>query len=216
MNNKAIKIIGIIALIVVIGIILVKIFHPKKVTKMTAYDKNDPINDKFKYFVMSEFDSPALMPYDKDQETYKKGVRSYIKNSGKNNMDYNFVKMLDDAREIIEKEWNSNKPGNRIVFAINSGYRTKHFNGTLDGAVPNSAHTKGHAADINVKGWSKDKKDMVLDALKRVGFERVGIYDTFFHADNDPTLLAQYKGIWNYGSPAGVNSYINQSYFDTI
>ena len=106
--------------------------------------------------------------------------------SGKN-MSPKILEMLDQAREKFDKP-----------IKITSGYRTKAYNEDLKArgykASKNSSHLKGLAVDIHCNN-SKDRFELV-DILLDVGFNRIGIANTFIHADIDedkPTHL-----IWTY------------------
>lgn len=118
---------------------------------------NDPTYEEnkvyLKYFSIGEFDSP---------DAYGSGKK----------MHNSTLLMLDKAREIAG-----------VSFKINSGYRTKAHNAKLKGAVKNSAHTRGFAADIHTT--TKTSK-LIEQALRKAGFKRIGKYNTFIHADNDP------------------------------
>lgn len=154
------------------------------------------LDEEFKHFLWDEFDSRAsAIDIANNVETYSKGFNKFILNSGKDNMDYNTVKMYDDAREIIEQEWNSKNTFDKIYFIINSGYRSVGRNDEV-GGVKNSAHLKGKGADISWSGYSQKKKNIIKDALERVGFKRFGIANTFIHADNDSSLLT--PATWSY------------------
>lgn len=87
-------------------------------------------------------------------------------------MDYKFVKKLDLAREIAA-----------TPFVINSGYRTPEHNERV-GGVADSSHTRGYAADIACAGSFQRWK--IVSALIRAGIKRIGIGETFIHADDDP------------------------------
>ena len=90
--------------------------------------------------------------------------------------------MLDRARELAE-----------IPFNITSGYRTPEHNSII-GGVPNSAHIKGYAVDILcTSGVDRFK---IIEAALKVGFNRIGIGNTFIHLDNDPTKPQNV--IWTY------------------
>lgn len=72
-----------------------------------------------------------------------------------------------------------------IPFKINSAFRTKEHNRKV-GGKSNSAHLRGHAIDIAAtNGKTKFK---ILSALLQAGFTRIGIYRSFIHADDDPSL----------------------------
>ncbi len=90
------------------------------------------------------------------------------------NMDKAFLEKLDKCREIAG-----------VPFVINSGFRTVAHNKKV-GGVPNSTHTRGHAADIAYRLAQDGFK--ILQAAFEVGFNRIGVYKTFIHLDNDPTL----------------------------
>ena len=137
---------------------------------------------EYKYFVFEEFDS-RVGSKDTNVETYIKNGQKFVKDSGRNNMSPTTIKMLDDARDIVEREWNKlGKP--KISFKINSGYRTPSRNED-EGGVPNSAHTLGYAVDISWRNYSSEQKAMIEKALKMVGFNRFGRANGFIHTDND-------------------------------
>lgn len=77
------------------------------------------------------------------------------------------------------------------VMIVTSGYRCEEHNKEVKG-VENSAHTKGLAADIKYDDSSH--KFMLIDAFIKVGFKRIGIYETFIHVDLDTTKPQ--KVIW--------------------
>jgi zinc D-Ala-D-Ala carboxypeptidase len=116
------------------------------------------MNHTLKFFKLSEFDSPDAP------------------GSGAN-MDKEFLYLIDKAREHAG-----------VPFKINSGYRTKAHHDALAKrgykTAKNSAHLTGHAADIHCTDSAKRYR--ILEALMLVGFDRIGIADTFIHVDNDP------------------------------
>ena len=114
------------------------------------------------YFETKEFDSPDH------------------KNSGVN-MDSNFLKLLNNAREIAG-----------IPFKITSGYRSVSHNKSV-GGVQNSSHLIGKAADIAV-GSGKERY-IIIDALIKANFKRLGVAKTFIHCDNDNSKP---DSIWTY------------------
>ena len=59
---------------------------------------------------------------------------------------------------------------------------------------PNSSHIKGLAVDISVK--DSRTRFIILDALIKVGFNRIGIADTFIHVDDDRNKACGV--IWTY------------------
>lgn len=123
----------------------------------------------YKYFKLSEFDSPD-----------EKGSGS--------KMSTEFLCLLDEAREI-----------SGIPFKINSGYRTKAYQKELTKrgyktSKTTSPHEKGLAADISVTNTSS--RWIVINSLLLVGFTRLGIADTFIHVDLD-TERSQ-EVVWTY------------------
>ncbi|MCK6695473.1 MAG: D-Ala-D-Ala carboxypeptidase family metallohydrolase, partial [Thermoanaerobaculia bacterium] len=77
----------------------------------------------------------------------------------------------------------SDQLGSGVPFRVNSGYRTPEHNAAV-GGVPDSAHTRGWAADIAAR--TLEQKIRIVRAARSVGFNRFGIYDTFVHLDCDP------------------------------
>jgi zinc D-Ala-D-Ala carboxypeptidase len=115
------------------------------------------------YFKLSEFNSPD------------------VKGSGEN-MDTDFLLMLDEARDIAD-----------VAFKINSGYRTPEHNEKV-GGVSSSSHLSGLAADIHCN--DSVKRFIIVNALILAGFTRIGIAKTFIHVDNDPSKTGDV--IWVY------------------
>ena len=87
-----------------------------------------------------------------------------------NNMNMDFLAKLDEAREY-----------SNIPFIINSAYRSPEH--PLSIKNPSSSHIKGLAVDISAK--DSRTRGLILDALRAVGFNRIGISDTFIHVDSD-------------------------------
>lgn len=110
------------------------------------------------YFKYEEFDSPDLP------------------NSGMHNMDAEFLGMLESARRMAN-----------IPFKINSGYRTEQHNLKVGGkpktsTSQGSAHLYGKAVDIACT--DSRSRWIIVDALIRSGFNRIGIAKTFIHTDS--------------------------------
>ncbi len=97
-------------------------------------------------------------------------MSKYFKNN-ELNMDEEFLQRLDEAREYAG-----------IPFIINSAWRSKEDNERV-GGKPNSSHLKGLAVDI--KATNSRQRGLILDALRSVGFSRIGIAKTFIHVDLD-------------------------------
>ena len=94
-----------------------------------------------------------------------------------------FIEQLDKARE------NAGVP-----FVITSGFRCENYNREV-GGVPDSAHTKGLAADIRVS--TSHHRYVIVRGLYEAGFERLGVYQNFIHADIDPDKPT--KIMWGEG-----------------
>jgi uncharacterized protein YcbK (DUF882 family) len=90
---------------------------------------------------------------------------------GKNEIDPQFVKKLDDARRLA-----------KIPFIITSGYRCEKHNKEVGGS-PNSSHLKGIAVDISCQ--TSTSRYLIVNALIRAGFNRIGIAKDFIHCDID-------------------------------
>lgn len=82
---------------------------------------------------------------------------------------FELVTMLDAAREIAG-----------VPFKITSGYRTPEHNKKV-GGVKDSAHLTREAVDIACT--SDQNRHKIINALIKVGFNRIGIANTFIHCD---------------------------------
>lgn len=96
-------------------------------------------------------------------------------------MDKDFLAKLDKAREYA-----------KMPFVINSAYRSPDHPESIKN--PSSSHIKGLAVDI--KATDSRTRYRVLDALMSVGFNRIGIADTFIHVDDDKDKSSNV--IWTY------------------
>ena len=101
---------------------------------------------------------------------------------GRADMDSDFLEMLDRARDI-----------SGIPFIITSGFRCPRHNEKVGGR-PNSAHLRGLAADIKVA--DNRQRFIIVDALIKVEFKRLGIAKDFIHVDHDMTK--PYPRVWLY------------------
>lgn len=103
-------------------------------------------------------------------------------------MDFGFVAKLDRCREMV---------GFPMIVA--SGIRTGTHNQEV-GGVPDSAHTKGLAADVLTasrwKGTNDARRFALVAAARDAGIRRIGIGDTFVHLDADPAKPQEV--IWLY------------------
>jgi uncharacterized protein YcbK (DUF882 family) len=86
------------------------------------------------------------------------------------NMQPHFLAKLDEAREYAG-----------IPFVINSAYRSPTH--PLSIKNPTSSHIKGLAVDISVT--NSITRHLILNALRAVGFTRIGIAKTYIHVDLD-------------------------------
>jgi zinc D-Ala-D-Ala carboxypeptidase len=80
--------------------------------------------------------------------------------------------MLDAARKHYGKP-----------IKVNSGFRTKAHNEKV-GGVSTSSHLKGLAVDVSIDGSAN--RFAMYEALRKVGFKRLGVAKTFIHVDIDP------------------------------
>lgn len=88
---------------------------------------------------------------------------------GKDTVDDELVSQLNKARHEAG-----------VPFIITSGVRCADYNHAIGGAV-RSPHVLGLAADIRTP--DSRTRYSVIQALLRVGFTRLGIYDAHVHAD---------------------------------
>lgn len=99
-------------------------------------------------------------------------------------MNLDFVRKLDKLREAV-----------KMPLVIRSGFRTEAHNAVV-GGVDSSAHTSGHAADI--QAVTSGEKFAILEAAFRLGFRRVGIGQSFVHLDDD--ISKPQDVCWTYKS----------------
>lgn len=84
-----------------------------------------------------------------------------------------FRKKLNKAREIAG-----------IPFVLNSAFRCAAHNAEVGGSET-SSHLAGVAVDIRCN--DSRSRWIIIDALKKAGFTRIGIGKTFVHVDDDLT-----------------------------
>lgn len=89
---------------------------------------------------------------------------------------------LDTAREIAG-----------IPFVLTSAYRSPEHDRSR-GRSGTGAHTLGRAIDIRCN--TSRNRFLVVNALLKAGFKRVGIAKTFVHADDSG--VHDQEGIWLY------------------
>ena len=68
---------------------------------------------------------------------------------------------------------------------VNSSYRCEKHNAAV-GGKPNSAHTRGYAADIACT--DSHARWLIKRALYAAGAKRIGHHERFIHVDVDPSL----------------------------
>lgn len=68
-----------------------------------------------------------------------------------------------------------------IPMIINSGYRTPEHNKRVNGSI-NSQHLLGKAVDISILN-QKLPIETIRDLAETIGFDGIGMYDTFIHLD---------------------------------
>ena len=90
-------------------------------------------------------------------------------------MNVDFLEKLDLARSKFDKP-----------IKINSGMRTSAHNA--------KSHLTGYAADLHCNN-SRDRYDLI-NCLLDVGFNRIGVGNTFIHVDSDPSKSPDV--IWTY------------------
>jgi len=101
---------------------------------------------------------------------------------GQVHMNEAFIKALDYARDLA-----------KIPFVVVSGYRCPKHNAEV-GGVPDSAHTKGMAADIRCENSSD--RFIMIEAARAAGIKRIGIGENFLHFDIDPSKPQ--RVMWTY------------------
>ena len=91
---------------------------------------------------------------------------------GLNNMHDDFMRKLARARKIAN-----------IPFIITSGCRCASHN-RKEGGSSSSDHLTGRGADIRCK--RSGDRWIIMDALVKAGFNRIGVAKTFIHAGDEP------------------------------
>ena len=103
------------------------------------------------------------------------------------NPNQSFLERLERARTRAE-----------IPFPVTSGSRCDEHNEDV-GGIDSSSHkadetTESHASDIGARG--SRQRGIIIPSLLAVGFNRIGIADSFVHVDIDPALPPNV--IWLY------------------
>ena len=91
------------------------------------------------------------------------------------------LNIVELARNLEVLRTSINKP-----ITITSGYRSPKYNAKLPGAVKDSQHLRGTAADIKVPGMTPKEVALVIEGLIESGKMKeggIGVYPTFTHYD---------------------------------
>lgn len=119
----------------------------------------------------------------------KKGIKYFraeefvCRHCGEVVIDGSLVELAEQIRRILRRS-----------IVITSAYRCPQYNAAI-GGVKNSAHTRGHALDVQCFS-SKDRFELV-NLLFDLGIERIGIAQSFIHFDIDPDKPS--PRLWLYG-----------------
>lgn len=97
-------------------------------------------------------------------------------------MDETFMYRLDTARGLAG-----------IPFIVNSAYRTISYEKSK-GRDGSSSHTKGLAVDL--KAEMSRERYLIINALLKAGFHRIGVGESFVHVDGDQQK--DRNVIWHY------------------
>lgn len=100
---------------------------------------------------------------------------------------------LQDMEQYAMDKFDEAREFAGIPFVINCAYRSKEWD-LSKGRSGNSAHTKGTALDILCTNSGNRFK--IIEALLQVGCRRIGVAETFIHADFDAFLTQDV--IWMY------------------
>ena len=118
---------------------------------------------------------------------FKKGEFECKCGCGLSDPDPVLVKMLNVARYLAGME-----------IELNSGTRCKEHN-KQEGGSETSSHlisVLGYSTAVDIECKNSLDRGKLLPALIKAGFKRIGIGDTFLHADMDPSKNS--PRIWTY------------------
>ena len=101
---------------------------------------------------------------------------------GMSKMYHEFMRKLEIARGIA-----------KTPFVINSGFRCYNHNENIGGSQT-SSHPQRVAADI--ASTHDSLRWVIVEALKKAGFTRIGCKKTFIHVDDD--IHKTQKVMWIY------------------
>jgi len=97
-----------------------------------------------------------------------------------------FQSLHDELEKLI---------GEEAYMIFNSFYRSKAHNQKVGGS-PRSRHLEGDAGDVQFmikKNRRKVMPELVAAVAEKVGFDGIGVYDTFVHCDT-----RGYKARWGH------------------
>lgn len=100
--------------------------------------------------------------------------RYFTYSSGQGRVGWTRAQTLEKVMLLrLAKAWGSR-------FNINSAFRTREYNNSLDGSATNSMHLTGQAFDIGITS------DEFVDLALSIGFGGIGRYNSFTHVDSRP------------------------------
>jgi len=106
------------------------------------------------------------------------------KHSGKNEMDHEFMQLLQELREELN-----------FPLVITSGYRDKTHPVEARKTHSNGEHTQGRCCDV--KCINSATRYKIIETALNLGFTRIGIAKTFLHLGLGGKGLPNYV-IWEY------------------
>ena len=98
-------------------------------------------------------------------------------------IDSDLIAALEVLRKVVQRP-----------VRISSGYRSPEHNKKI-GGVPDSQHTKGRAADVQVQGFAPAQIAKIVEDISLIS--AIGIYNTFVHIDTRPRKPDGSRYRWN-------------------
>jgi hypothetical protein len=111
--------------------------------------------------------------YDRRKEEYEGFVQS-----GKQSHAIELDKLDDSVKSLMPKL--SQTWGEEL--RVNSAHRSASTNKKVGGAKK-SQHISGKALDIDVNGWSIEKRQKFIETARELGFNGIGVYKNAIHLD---------------------------------
>lgn len=90
---------------------------------------------------------------------------------------------LQDMKQSTMDRFDKARDYAGIPLVITCAYRTPQWDKDRDRSGT-GAHTLGRAMDIRCRSMKNRYK--IITALLKAGFTRIGVYETFIHADDSP------------------------------